>query len=285
LAAVARGAKKSSGPENLCLFFSEFSSVCLPARGVRERISSFPILVFATMSSSKKILIVTTSHALLGKTGYPTGVWLSEVAHPYHVLSSAGYHVDIASVKGGNIPVDPYSEPSKTGDQVSADFLKDAEASKKMQNSIALSNVDVTAYAAVIFAGGNGAVFDFPHDKNIAKFINSVLDRPNAVLSTLCHGGAALLGVERDGVPLVKGLDVTAFDNEEEELAGKAIGVEYLPFYLETELTKAGATFSKSTPFSSHTAITYNGRIITGQNNFSGEEVGKKVLEFLKRQA
>ena len=60
----------------------------------------------------KKILIVTTSHNLLGKTGYPTGVWLPEMTHPFSALANAGFNITIASVKGGTVPIDPYSVPS-----------------------------------------------------------------------------------------------------------------------------------------------------------------------------
>lgn len=75
--------------------------------------------------------------------------------------------------------------------------------------------------------------------------------------------------------------DITGFNNEEEAIAQKAVGTEYLPFYLETELTKAGANFKKSTPFASFAVSTLGGRLITGQNNFSGEIVGHKVVEYL----
>src|SRR5215475_9463718 len=55
----------------------------------------------------KKILIVTTSHNVLGKTGYPTGVWLPEMTHPFFTLANARFNITIASVKGGNVPIDP----------------------------------------------------------------------------------------------------------------------------------------------------------------------------------
>jgi putative intracellular protease/amidase len=30
----------------------------------------------------KRVLNVVTSHEILGKTGYPAGLWLSELTHP-----------------------------------------------------------------------------------------------------------------------------------------------------------------------------------------------------------
>lgn len=112
--------------------------------------------------SSKNVLIITTSHEVLGPTGYPTGVWLAEVAHPYHVLSTAGHSIDIASVKGGKIPVDPYSDPRNAqatvkDDPVSLEFLNNAEKMHKLNNSLPIDSVDPSKYDAVVVSGGNGA--------------------------------------------------------------------------------------------------------------------------------
>jgi hypothetical protein len=62
-------------------------------------------------SKKKRLLNVVTSHATLGKTGYPAGLWLSELTHPYFELAYNGIDVDIASPKGGKAPVDPFSDP------------------------------------------------------------------------------------------------------------------------------------------------------------------------------
>ena len=59
----------------------------------------------------KRALVITTSHGVLnipGETGgEPTGVMASEMTHPYYGFTDAGMQVDIASIKGGQIPVDP----------------------------------------------------------------------------------------------------------------------------------------------------------------------------------
>ena len=44
----------------------------------------------------KKVLIVTTSHNILGKTGYPTGLWLPEMTHPFSALQNAGFNITVA---------------------------------------------------------------------------------------------------------------------------------------------------------------------------------------------
>ena len=62
---------------------------------------------------NKKALIITTSHGILnapGKTtGKATGVFASEMTVPYYEFLDANMDVDVSSIKGGKIPIDPMS--------------------------------------------------------------------------------------------------------------------------------------------------------------------------------
>ena len=57
----------------------------------------------------KRALIITTSHGVLNKPGETegkaTGVFGSEVSVPYYDFQDAGMSVDVASIKGGTIPI------------------------------------------------------------------------------------------------------------------------------------------------------------------------------------
>ena len=57
----------------------------------------------------KRALIIATSHDTLGDTGKKTGVFASEMTAPYYVFLDAGMDVEVASIKGGAIPVEPMS--------------------------------------------------------------------------------------------------------------------------------------------------------------------------------
>lgn len=61
----------------------------------------------------KKALVVTTSHCVLSKpgetTGDSTGVFASEMTIPYYEFLDANMEVHVASIKGGQIPIDPKS--------------------------------------------------------------------------------------------------------------------------------------------------------------------------------
>lgn len=57
----------------------------------------------------KKALVITTSHDTLGDSGKATGVYGSEMTIPYYEFLDAGLTVDIASIEGGEIPIEPVS--------------------------------------------------------------------------------------------------------------------------------------------------------------------------------
>jgi DJ-1/pfpI family protein len=57
---------------------------------------------------TKPILCVTTSHPIKGKAGIPTGFFLAELTHPLEVFEKAGYKTTLASVRGGQPPIDGF---------------------------------------------------------------------------------------------------------------------------------------------------------------------------------
>lgn len=59
--------------------------------------------------TGRKALIITTSEGVLKPKDTPTGVFASEMTVPYYAFIDAGMKVDIASVKGGEIPIEPGS--------------------------------------------------------------------------------------------------------------------------------------------------------------------------------
>ena len=57
---------------------------------------------------SKKVLFVLTSTSQY-PDGTETGLWLEEAGEPYDILKNEGIDVDIASIKGGKVNLDPNS--------------------------------------------------------------------------------------------------------------------------------------------------------------------------------
>ncbi len=240
------------------------------------------------VNSANKVLIVVTSHNVLGKTGFPTGVWLPEMTHPYYALKNAGFEIDIATPKGGNVPIDPYSIPSyiystNRNDPMTEKFLRTPEDVARINNTLQLSSINSSDYSAVIFPGGNGATYDFPWDDDVNRIASEIYEH-GGIVAAVCHGPAALLNATlSDGTPLVKGMNVTGFSNEEEAITEILVGAKnVIPFFLEDELPKRGATFIKDDVHEPNIVVSgEGGRLITGQNPESAMNVGEKVVEML----
>ena len=238
-------------------------------------------LAAADPAPARKVLIVATSHAVLGSTGYPTGAWLTEIAHPWHELTTAGFTVELASPKGGAVPIDPYSDPQTPvgmtkGDLLAWGFLSNPATKAALATSQTIAAVKPQDYAAILIAGGNGAIFDLADQPDLQRTVAAFWDAGKPV-AALCHGTAGLLNVRlADGSLLLKGRKVTGFSNAEETIAQKAVGAEYLPFFIETETPKRGGTFVCGAPFQSFTVT--DGRLITGQQNFSGTELAHRLV-------
>jgi len=226
--------------------------------------------------SSKKVLIVVTSHDRLGNTGKHTGYYLPEVTHPYYALLDAGVAVDIASPKGGAAPMDPSSGDRK--DPTNARFLDTQADRDKAAHTIRLADVATSTYDAILFAGGHGTMWDFREDRDVQRLAAAIHDA-GGVVAAVCHGPAALVDVRlSSGDYLVAGKRVTGFSNDEEE-AAKLTAV--VPFLLESALVERGGRYQKADGLWKEHVVT-DGRLVTGQNPASAAGVGRAVAELIQ---
>jgi len=221
------------------------------------------------------ILIVVTNHGELGETGEPTGYFLSEVAHPWHVFKEAGYAVEFASPEGGFAPMDPKS--FDLDDPVNQKLWQDLDAVQRLVHTRDLGDLDLSSYSAVFFAGGHGTMWDFPEDADVAGAVRTFIESGRPV-GAVCHGPAALVNVTlSSGEPLLKGRKVNAFTDEEE---ARVDLVEEMPFLLESRMRDLGAHFTESAPFQKHVAV--DGLLVTGQNPASATATAEAVIKLLQ---
>jgi putative intracellular protease/amidase len=231
------------------------------------------------MSASNRILIVATSVDEYDKVGYRTGLWLSELTHFYDVAEEAGYVMDLASPRGGKIPIDPESLAHSVLDAATAERYKDRAFMDRLDRSLKLSEVDPAMYDAIYLTGGHGVMFDFADSTElqgvVAAFWNS-----GKVVSAVCHGPAGLLNVRTaGGVYLLADKNVTGFSWNEEVKFDRADAV---PFNLEEELQARGATYGKAwLAMGSH--VVEDGRLVTGQNPTSTRGVAQAVVKRLQQ--
>ena len=221
-----------------------------------------------------RVAIVLTNHGTLGSTGKPTGFYLSEATHPYHVFSEAGYEVDFLSPKGGVAPMDGLD----VKDAINDAFLADPALVARTKSTTAIGAADPARYDAVFFPGGHGTMWDFPGDASVQAFARSVYER-GGVVAAVCHGPAALVNLRlSDGRYLVAGKEVAAFTDEEES----AVKLDkVVPFALESTLRERGAVFVESPNFEKRVAVSE--RLVTGQNPASATGTAEAVVALLSR--
>lgn len=117
----------------------------------------------------KRALIITTSHAVLGDTGQPTGVYASEMTVPYYQFLDANMQVDVASIAGGEIPIEPASLRWPLLTPEDKRFLSDSEYQDKVKNSLKIDEIDFTQYDVVYLAGGWGAAYDLGYSDTLGQ--------------------------------------------------------------------------------------------------------------------
>jgi putative intracellular protease/amidase len=227
-----------------------------------------------------KVLMVLTSHDQLGNTGRKTGFWLEELAAPYYVFKDAGAHITLASPKGGRPPLDPKSNEPNFQTDITRRFEKDANAENQLSNTVRLDGVRQGDYDTVFYPGGHGPMWDLAEDKNSIKLIESFL-AAGKYIALVCHAPGVLRHVKTpQGKPLVEGKNVTGFTNGEEEEVGLT---KVVPFLVEDELMRLGATFSKVKNWGVHTIA--DGQLITGQNPASSGPTARVLIETLNQKA
>ncbi len=236
--------------------------------------------------SGKKALIVTTSHGVLNKpgetTGKPTGVFGSELTVPYYEFLDANMDVDVASIKGGKIPIDPQSFYYFIEEDADKRYKKDDILQEKVKHSLLVSDLDFTDYDVVFFAGGWGAAYDLGQSEVLPKKISEAYYAQKTILGSVCHGALAFIQAkDSTGNLLIKGRTMTGVTNKQLD----ELKIKFTPLHPEEELKKAGAVYeckhAEKDAFATLTVIDEEERFVTGQNQNAGHETAQKIMELL----
>lgn len=238
----------------------------------------------------KRALVITTSHGVLaapGETeGLATGVAASEMTHPYYTFMEGGMSVDIASIKGGEIPIAPDSLGRIVRTPHDERFLKDSIFKAKAEKSIKIDDIDFSEYDIIFLAGGWGAAYDLGYSEVLAeKISNAYYGDKTPVIGGVCHGVLGLIKAkDRNGNLLIAGRRMTGVSNKQI----KELNIEVTPQHPETELRKAGALYESNTAFrdifATHVVVDDEKRFVTGQNQNSGLEAAHKMMQVLSER-
>ncbi|WP_214764109.1 type 1 glutamine amidotransferase domain-containing protein [Exiguobacterium sp. s141] len=217
---------------------------------------------------SKHVLIVTTSANQL-ENGHATGLWLEEFAAPYLQFEKQGYKVTVASIEGGDVPIDANSLEGDLPQEV-------LDTKHLLKDTARLDQVADDTYDAVFLPGGHGTVVDFPNSETLQRVIRDTYEGGN-VVAAVCHGPIGLVNVNlSNGDPLVKDKRVTGFtDAEEREMQLDSA----VPFLLESAMRERGGKFEGADNWAVN--VTVDERLVTGQNPQSSEQVGAEIVKLL----
>jgi putative intracellular protease/amidase len=222
-----------------------------------------------------KILMVLTSHDVLGNTGRKTGFWLEEFAAPYFVFKDAGVQLTLASPKGGQPPLDPKSDLPENQTPAMARFKQDQAAQKALSQTVKLADMKSEDYDTVFYPGGHGPMWDLAESADSIALLESFYNSGKPI-ALVCHSPGVLRHVTYQGAPLVKGKQVTGFTNGEEE---EMQLTHVVPFLVEDELLRLGAIFEKRANWQPFSVV--DGRLVTGQNPASSTVAAQNLLSLL----
>ncbi len=225
---------------------------------------------------TRSVLMVLTSQSQLGNTRQSTGSWLEELAAPYYTFVDAGLAVELASIAGGEAPLDPASCEGAWITDAGKRFLNDPAAMDALRHTRPIAAVTEDGYAALFLVGGTGAAWDFARNPHLKALAESIAKR-NAILAGVCHGVVALADLHgADGQFLLKGRRATGISNREEDLFGLTTVVPVLP---EERLRRAGALYLAAAPLEAN--VVADGNLYTGQNQASARPLAEAVMRRL----
>jgi putative intracellular protease/amidase len=237
-----------------------------------------------TTSKRPRVLMVVANPRTATTTGWPVGFWASELTHPYYAFTRVGYEITVASPEGGKVEIDALSDPRDESkwsaeDLISMGFLNTPELVALLDDTPKLADLDLAEFDAVVVCGGLAPMWQFRGNEDLKSTLAAFYEaeKPTAIL---CHGVSALIDVRlSDGSYLAEGKTVTGFANVEEDFSDESVGQKVMPFRIEDELRDRGANYVQGGLFKAFAVR--DGRLITGQQQYSGAKVAELVIESL----
>ncbi|MGC4060798.1 MAG: type 1 glutamine amidotransferase domain-containing protein [Aquabacterium sp.] len=226
----------------------------------------------------RRILHVVSNVSHYDDPAEPTGLWLSELTHAWHVFEVAGHEQHLVSPLGGVSPLEPRSLKWPNIDATAKAWLADETSMSRLSNTAKPEDIDPAMFDAIYFTGGHAVMWDFPQAKGLQRIAGGIYER-GGIVSSVCHGYCGLLNIRQsDGAMLVAGRRLTGFSWREEVLAGVARKV---PYNAEEEMKQRGALYEKAwLPFVPKVVV--DGRLVTGQNPQSAKATALQVAALLR---
>ena len=243
-------------------------------------------------SRPNRVAIVIANPAVSDTTGWPVGFWWSEMTHPYYEMTEKGYEVEIFSPEGGRCEADAMSDPRdpsgySASDLITMGFINTPSLAALVEETKSVREINVADFDAIVIAGGQAPMFTFEKATELhRKFVEFY--EAGKIAAALCHGVAILKYAKlSNGEPLAKGKTVTGFANVEEDFADRAVwdygmlpeGQHIMPWRGEDAMNEIGANYIQGWMW--RALADRHGNLITGQQNFSGSETARLIIQAL----
>ncbi|HET6266918.1 MAG TPA: type 1 glutamine amidotransferase domain-containing protein [Acidobacteriota bacterium] len=240
----------------------------------------------------KRVAIVIANPTISTNNQWPVGFWWSELTHPYFLMGEKGYEIEVFSPNGGRCEADAMSDPRDASgysatDLVTMGFIHTPELMRLVENTKKVSEIDVDKFDAIIVAGGQAPMFTYDKAFDLHKKFVDFFEA-GKIVCALCHGVAILRYAKlANGNYLATGKTVTGFANDEEDYADNAVwelkllprDKHVMPWRIEDHLREIRANYIQAGAWKGFAVR--DGNLITGQQNFSGSETAKLVIQAL----
>jgi len=210
------------------------------------------------------------------------GYWGEECIEPLTTLSDAGVGVTVATPTGNPPVVDERSvDPDEVGEELAEHVRECDETDERLNDPVALADVDASEYDAVVFPGGHGTEWDVNQDRHARAALRTAVEDGGRKALVVCHAvGLLAFTRDSDGEFLVAGRDVTGFPNAWEEGIVDERDLmpdgRKLPYWVEDEVKAAGANWDAE--LDDDTSVTVDGDLVTARGPPSSHEAALTLL-------
>jgi D-lactate dehydratase len=234
----------------------------------------------STSLPRKAIIAISSFNGAIYPDGHKTGLFFVEALHPFEVLTTAGFEVDLASETGTfGFDFNSLQPPFLSGSDKAVYNNPNHPFMAKLAKLNKAEDMKLGEYGVFFASAGHAALYDYPTAKNLQALASDVWNR-GGIVGTVCHGPAILPGVidSRTGKSIVEGRTVTGFTIEGElifNILGKMRHDKVVP--IVEAVTAAGGYYSTSMSAFDDYSIT-SGRLVSGTNPESGRSTAERIV-------
>ena len=234
----------------------------------------------------KAIIAISSFHGAIYPDGHKTGLFFVEALHPFEVLTTAGFEVDLASETGTyGFDFNSLQPPFLSGSDKAVYNNPNHPFMAKLAKLNKAEAMKLGEYGVFFASAGHAALYDYPTAKNLQALASDVWNR-GGIVGTVCHGPAILPGVidSKTGKSIVDGRTVTGFTIEGElifNILGRMRHDKVVP--IVEAVTAAGGYYSTSMSAFDDYSIT-SGRLVTGTNPESGRSTAERIVRLFDNE-